>query len=210
MAPIDNVWMSGRQLGLVKAFDAVSGYLRKNAKNYDKRALVLPHKSALREDYLQAYIANGNVGSPRGRSGERGGPVLAIDPTLKVLEMGIRLADGQVFGVATVHPGDVSGWVAATRALDLETGERHPGVPPDIEEALRDLYDAGYNGYGRAREDFFAAKYFPPIDILMAAGYHADFVAGYLITLGKSADSVEHLKKIYVEPTKRPRIPRGR
>jgi hypothetical protein len=75
-----------------------------------------------------------------------------------------------------------------TKALDLETGERHPGVPSEIEEALHDLKDAGYNGYGRAREPFFAAKYFPPIDTLMAAGYDADFVAGYLIAVGKSAD----------------------
>jgi hypothetical protein len=33
--------------------------------------------------------------------------VLAVDPTQKVLEMGLRLAVGQVFGVATVHPDDV-------------------------------------------------------------------------------------------------------
>ena len=86
MPPIDNVWMNGREHGLTYAFDAVNGYLRKNAKHYDRRALVLPHKSALREKYLQEYIANGNVGSTRGRRGERGGPVLAVDPTHRVLE----------------------------------------------------------------------------------------------------------------------------
>ena len=44
----------------------------------------------------------------------------------------------------------------------------------------------------------------------MAAGYDADFVGSYLISVGESADSVEGLKKIYVEPVKRPRILRGR
>ena len=58
---------------------------------------------------------------------------------MKLLEIGLRLADGQLFGVATVHPYEVAGWVAATKALDLGTGERHPGVPPEIEKALKDL-----------------------------------------------------------------------
>src|SRR6478672_116025 len=44
-------------------------------------------------------------------------------------------------------------------ALDLATGERHPGVPPEIADALADLAKAGYNGYGRAREPYFAAHY---------------------------------------------------
>ena len=43
----------------------------------------------------------------------------------------------------------------------------------------------------------------------MAAGYDADFVGSYLIVLG-SRPTVEGLKKIYVEPVKRPRILRGR
>lgn len=208
MAPIDNVWVNGRELGLTYAFGAVSSYLREHGANWSKRALLVPHKRALGEDYLRTYAANGNVGSPLGRGGETGGPVLAVDATLKVLDMGFRLADQNVFGIATVIPKRVAGWAAATNALDLESGERHPGVPPEIEEALHDLYEAGYNGYGRARESYFAALYFPPIDILMGAGYDFEFVAGYLVTLGKSADSVKHLEKIYVEPSKRPRIPR--
>ena len=127
------------------------------------------------------------------------------DPPLKLLELGLRLADGQLFGVATVHPHEMTGWAAATKALDLATGERHPGVPPAIEEALQDLYDAGYNGYARQRERFFAAKYFPPIDILMEAGYDVDFVKSYLVVLGKSSSSVERIDKLYVPPSQRPR-----
>ena len=45
---------------------------------------------------------------------------------------------------------------------------------------------------------------------LIATGYDADFVGSYLIVLGSQADSVKGLKKIYVEPVKRPRILRGR
>lgn len=157
------------------------------------------------EDYLRDYGANKNVGSARGKSPTRGGPVLAVDATLKILSLGLRIAGGQLFGVATVHPRDVAGWAAATKALDLATGERHPGVPSKIKQALTELYDAGYNGYGRQHERFFAAKYFPPIDILLDAGYDVDFVKSYLVVLGKSPDSVERIDKLYVPPAQRPR-----
>ncbi|ALI24464.1 hypothetical protein XA26_06030 [Mycolicibacterium fortuitum] len=208
MSPVDNVWADGRERGLAYAFAEVETYLRKNATGWGKRALLLPHLSARREEYHQNYSANKNVGSARGKLPERGGPVLAVDPPLKLLELGLSLADGQLFGVATVHPHEVIGWAAATKALDLVTGERHPGVPPDIEEALQDLYDAGYNGYTRQREVFFATKYFPPIDILMDAGYDVDFVKSYLVALGKAADSVENIDKLYVPPSQRPRTSR--
>jgi len=208
MSPVDNVWVDGSERGLAYAFAGVESYLRENASNWAKRGLLLPHMSASRESYHQNYSANHNVGSARGNHPERGGPMLAVDPPLKLLELGLRLADGQLFGVATVHPHEVIGWAAATKALDLATGERHPGVPPEIEQALKDLHDAGYNGYARQRERFFAAKYFPPIDILMDAGYDVDFVKSYLVVLGKSSDSVERIDKLYVPQSQRPRASR--
>ncbi|BBX90947.1 hypothetical protein H5U98_06830 [Mycolicibacterium boenickei] len=208
MSPVDNVWVDGSERGLAYAFAGVEKHLRDNANGWAKRALLLPHLSARGEQYLQNYSANKNVGSARGKRPERGGPVLAVDPPLKLLELGLSLADGQLLGVATVHPHEVIGWAAATKALDLATGERHPGVPPEIEEALQDLYDAGYNGYARQRETFFAAKYFPPIDLLMDAGYDVDFVKSYLVALGKAADSVENIDKLYVPKSSRPRTSR--
>jgi hypothetical protein len=210
MSPKDNVWVDGseRGKGVGYAFAGVESYVRENGENWGKRALLLPHMSARRESAYANYSANKNVGGARGNRPEPGGPVVAVDPPLKLLELGLRLADGQLFGVATVHPHEVLGWAAATKALDLETGERHPGVPPEIEEALQDLHDAGYNGYARQREPFFAAKYFPPIDLLMEAGYDVDFVKSYLVVLGKSADSVERIDKLYVPPSLRPRASR--
>jgi hypothetical protein len=208
MAPADNVWADGTERGLRFAFGAVESYLRKHGKNWAQRALLLPHLSARREDYHQNYSSNGNIGSARGKRPGAGGPVAAVDPPLKLVDLGVDLADGQLFGVATVHPHEVAGWAAATRALDLVTGERHAGVPPRVEQALQDLHDAGYNGYARQRETFFASKYYPPIDILMGAGYDLDFVKSYLVTLGKSADSVEHIGKLYVPASERPRTTR--
>jgi hypothetical protein len=208
MSPKDNVWADGSERGLGYAFAAVERYLRANSGNWALRALLLPHMSASRESYHQNYSANKNVGSGRGSKPHRGGPVLAVDPPLKLVDVGLRLADGQWFGVATVHPHEVAGWAAATRAVNAVTGERHPGVPREIEEALQDLHDAGYNGYARQREAFFAAKYYPPIDVLMEAGYDVDFVKGYLVALGKSPGSVEPIDKLYVPPPKRPPISR--
>ena len=210
MSPIDNVWIDGSERGLAYAFAGVESYLRENAgaENWSKRGLLLPHMSARREEYHQNYSANLNVGGSRGKHPERGGPMLAVDPPLKLLELGLRLADDQLLGVATVHPHEVIGWAAATKALNLATGERNPGVPPEVEQALKDLYAAGYNGYARQSERFFATKYFPPIDILMNAGYDVEFVKSYLVVLGKSSDSVERIDKLYVPTSQRPRASR--
>ncbi|MGH3556308.1 MAG: hypothetical protein ACRDTK_02105 [Mycobacterium sp.] len=208
MSPIDNVWVDESERGLKYAFGAVEGYLSQHSDTYARRAMLLPHGSARGESYHRNYSANKNVGTAHGKTPERGGPVLAVDPPLKLLEMGLRLADGQLFGVVTVHPREVMGWAAATKALDLATSVRHPGVPPEIEDARRDLHDAGYNGYARQRERFFAAKYFPPINILMDAGYDVDFVKSYLVVLGKSSDSVKRVDKLFVPPSQRPRATR--
>jgi hypothetical protein len=82
-------------------------------------------------------------------------------------------------------------------------------VPAEIHHAQIELRDAGYNGYHRDRERYFAAQYFPPIEKLMAAGYTYRFVAGYLVALGidgKNAD--KYLKRICVPPNKRRRLGR--
>lgn len=205
MTPTDNVWADGSERGLSFAFSAVETYLHEHGNNWGKRALLLPHGSVRDEAYHQNYSANKNIGLVRGNRPERGGPVLAVHPPLKLLALGLQVADGQLFGVATVNMREVTGWAAATKALDVVTGERHPGVPDDIAEALQDLHDAGYNGYARQRESFFAGKYYPPIDILMDAGYGVDFVKSYLVALGKSPDSVENVDKLYVPASERPR-----
>ena len=162
MSPVDNVWVDGSERGLAYAFAGAESYLRENASDWGKRALLLPHMSARRESYHQNFSANKNVGSARGKGPERGGPVLAVDPPLKLLELGLRLADGQLFAWRAVHPHQVIGWAAATKALDVATGERHPGVPPEIEDALQDLHDAGYNGYRDNAKDSSPPSIFRP------------------------------------------------
>ncbi|ORA70446.1 hypothetical protein BST25_18945 [Mycobacterium heidelbergense] len=184
-------------------------WLHDNGKNYDRRALVLPYKGDLNwgGKHPQSYVANKNVGSRKGKHGESGGPVLAFVPDLEILERAIRLADRQVIGVVEHAPGHMEGWAAATKALNFVTRERHPGVPAEIHETLNDLERAGYNGYHRDREPFFAHGYFGPIDKLMEAGYTYEFVASYLLALGSFASRVgEHLKRIYVPREKRRKI----
>lgn len=106
-------------------------------------------------------------------------------------------------------PDEVAGWAAATNAVNLDTGKPTPSVPDAIHEALVELRNAGYNGYHRDRERYFAAQYFPPIDKLMAAGYTYRFVAGYLVALGIDGKNAnEYLKRLYVPPDKRRRLGR--
>lgn len=198
MAPTANVWIS-QSHGLNRAVAAVAEWFRHNADYYDRRALLVPQKNNLRSPgpALARYISNKNVGSPRGVQATGGGPVLAYVPDLQVLEDAIRLADGQVLGVVECIPGEVSGWAAATNAVDLATGEVAPSVAPDIQEALDDLHDAGYNGYHRSSELYFKTRYTPPIRTLVDSGCSFEFVASYLVARGRFASSMDDLKKIY-------------
>ena len=176
----------------------------------DRRVTVVPQKSHvdMADEGVQAFAANGNLHSGRGKPGERGGPVLAYRPDIELLADAVALADGQPLGVIEFFPNEVAGW-AATNAVNLDTGKPTPSVPDAIHEALVELRNAGYNGYHRDRERYFAAQYFPPIDKLMAAGYTYRFVAGYLVALGIDGKNAnEYLKRIYVPPDKRRRLGR--
>jgi hypothetical protein len=127
---------------------------------------------------VQAFAANGNLHSGRGKPGEPGGPVLAYRPDIELLADAVALADGQPLGVIEFFPDEIAGWAAATNAINLVTGEPTPSVPAEIHDALVELREAGYNGYHRDRERYFARQYFPPIDKLMAAGYPLQLCGG--------------------------------
>jgi hypothetical protein len=90
------------------------------------------------------------------------GPVLAYCTDIRLLAKAVAAADGQVLGVIEWIDGEMAGWAAATGAIDLRTGEPTPAVPAEIHEALVELDEAGYNGYHRGQERFFATKYFGP------------------------------------------------
>ncbi|WP_025738002.1 hypothetical protein [Mycobacterium genavense] len=161
--------------------------------------LFIPNKNHFdaRDDAVKVYGGNGNIGTNRSPSVTRGGPVFAYAPDLQLLGYAIQAADGQLLAVAAHNDEEISGWVAATNALNVLTGERHPGVPDDIREALEDLHHAGYNGYHQ-RGPFFKANREEPIAILLGAGYSYKFVAGYLLALGAPARRVgEDLQKVY-------------
>lgn len=177
----------------------------------DQRVTVVPQKSHIdmADEAVQAFAATGNVHSGRGKRGQPGGPVLAYRPDIQLLGEAVGMADGQPLGVIEFFPDEVAGWAAATNAINLDTGEPAPSVPDEIHAALVELAEAGYNGYFRDREAFFAAKYFGPIDELLEAGYGYKFVAGYLIALGVDGHSVgDDLKRIYVPPEKRRKVRR--
>ncbi|HXN92784.1 MAG TPA: hypothetical protein VN906_15015 [Candidatus Sulfotelmatobacter sp.] len=198
MAPINNVWVS-RQNGLDVAVEAASDWLDQNAANYSRRALLIPIKGELSgaKGPLAEYISNGNVGSLKGDATTPGGPVLALGPTLKLLDTAISLADRQALAVVEHTPNSLDGWAAATNALNLETGEPTPGVPAEIHEALVQVQKAGNNGYPKRKEPYFAAMVEPPIEMLIEHGYSANFVASYLVALGVFGSSAQDLKKIY-------------
>jgi hypothetical protein len=146
--PADNVWVPA-EVDEDTAVHVIASYFQLNADNYEGRALVLAYKDEAdrEEDNLAFYAANGNVCSPRSNPCRRGGPVLVIPSDLGLLDQAIRLADKQLLGVREYRPGSMSGWAAATGALNLATRERDAGIPDEIHQILRDLKREGNNGF---------------------------------------------------------------
>jgi hypothetical protein len=177
--------------------------------DYATRVLLIPQQRDLKyaSAAIEAFGANGNVGSSRSPHVRRGGPVLAYRPDVRQLARAVAAAEGHVLGVIEFADGEIAGWAAATNAIDLTTGEPTASVPDEIHAALLDLHTAGYNGYHRDREPYFAAHYFPPIDVLLGAGCSYAFVASYLVALGAHGESVgDDLERIYVPLEKRRRL----
>jgi hypothetical protein len=197
LAP-NNAWVS-RQIGLDVAVKTAADWLRENGTNYGKRALLIPLKGELSgaQGALGDYIANGNIGSEKGKQADRGGPVLALGPTLKLLDTAIRTADGQPLAIVEHIPNSLDGWAAATGAINLATGESTPRVPDEI-EALVDLQREGDNGYPTPRK---GTSYGIMVKSLIAKlkehGYSGEFVATYLVALGLFGSTAENLLKIY-------------
>jgi hypothetical protein len=199
--PADNVWVSG-PVDVDTAVGAIAEYFAEHdPEGYPRRALIVHNKSEASYyggPVLANYASNGNIGSVRGHGGEPGGPVLVLETDLKMLEHGIKLADGKILGVTEHIPGTLDGWAAAVRALDLSTGERHLGVSEDVHEILEDLKFEGNNGYPSLKKSSaYATMTKVHIGKLKERGFDGEFVAGYLLASGISVGAAENLKKIY-------------
>ena len=196
--PADNVWVPA-EVNEDTAVNVIASYFQLNADNYEGRALVLAYKDEAdrEEDNLALYAANGNVCSPRSNPCRPGGPVLVIPSDLGLLDQAIRLADKQLLGVREYRPGSMSGWAAATGALDLATCERGAGVPDEVHQILRDFKREGNNGFPIPRKGLNKVMVELHIAKLKELGYDGDFVASYLVGSGLSGHSGENLKRIY-------------
>ena len=144
------------------------------------------------------YAANGNVCSPPSNPCRPGGPVLVILSDLVLLDQAIRLADKQLLGVREYRPGSMSGWAAATGALNLATNKRDADVPDDVRQILMDLKREGNKGYPIPKKGTaYKAMVELHIRELKKRGYSGDFVAGYLVGSGLRGDRGENLTRIY-------------
>lgn len=195
--PAENVWLPAGNDPAVMV-----RWITQNVgdDDYTRRVLFISDKNHrhARPDAVQVYGGNGNIGTNRSPAVTRGGPVFAYAPDLQLLGHAMQAADRGLLAVAAWNDEVVSGWVAATKALNVLTGERDPGVPGEIHEALVDLEAAGYNGYHR-RGDYLKALREEPIATLLDADYSYMFVAGYLLALGSPSGRLGNdLKKIYV------------
>ena len=178
---------------------AVCNWLLANAANTERRLTVVPEKPALEaQPSISQFAKNGNYVTPKGRNQQRprtGGPVLAFVPDDKGLHLAIQYANNQVIGLVEWPSPRMEGWAAAVRALNVTTGERHPGVDDDTAELLDDLYSAGYKGYSKS-DKFVMAQAQPALTELLARGLDADFIVSFMIAKGMSDSTAASLRKL--------------
>ncbi|MBV9142978.1 MAG: hypothetical protein JO115_19045 [Pseudonocardiales bacterium] len=127
-----------------------------------------------------------------------GGPVLLDMPDAGLLADAHKLAHGRSLCVIESGAFRLHGWAAATRAVDLMTGER---TAPPTNETLRlldALVFAGNNGWADGPGKRDAQRLLGELAVAIPS-LDADFVAGYVISKGVSGEGVKRLRTIWSE-----------
>jgi hypothetical protein len=143
---------------------------------------------------IRAFAAKHGHTSARGgrprRSG--GGPVIAYRPDLRDLEFAAGRARGSSL-CAVEHPTlRLVGWAAARGAVNLATGEAPVPFDAAVTTLLEYLVFAGNNGWFDAPGKRDARRILGELRTL-APSLDADFLAGYVLGKGQSADASKHL-----------------
>ncbi|QII04385.1 hypothetical protein BH93_02500 [Rhodococcoides fascians A25f] len=198
----DGVWIPYREGSDINLDNAVVvRWLQANCPRIGDRITVGAVKQSFSyQSSVRAFASNGNVATPRSSSPTRsGGPVLVFTPSDELLPLGVSLARGLTLGLVEYDSPRLEGWAAATRALNLTTGEHHPGVGEEIHAVFERLAFYGNNGY-RSRDSFSMNRVAYAVDDLRAEQLDDDFIVSYMIALGTP---YLHAKELRVSLAKR-------
>jgi hypothetical protein len=132
--------------------------------------------------------------SRRAHSGQR--PTLVYVPDCEMLEQAAGYARGHALCAIESRLFRLDGWAAATGALDLDSGEIAVPPPDDLLHHLEHLVFVGNNGWADQYGKRDAGRILPDLRSLSA-----DYVAGYVIGKGRSADGAKRLHAMLKKAT---------
>ena len=176
---------------------AVVDWLKNNAFGWGNRLTVVADvNAASAEPSVEEFSTNGNILTHKNRRRvERGGPVLAYQPGDQELELAVQPSVGNYLGIVEFHHPTIDGFVAATRALNVLTGEPDPGVSEEIDKLFVKLDSVGYNGF--SKRDSFVMRQAPPIiRDLLSEGFDADFIVTYALASGTTFRHAKQLREL--------------
>ena len=176
---------------------AVVDWLKKNASEWKSRlTIVADVNAASAEPSVEEFSANGNILTHRNRRRvERGGPVLVYQPGDQELEMAVPRSVGNYLGIVEFHQPAIDGFAAATRALNVLTGESDPGVSEEIDKLFVKLDSVGYNGFSK-RDSYVMRQALPIIRDLLSGGFDADFIVTYALARGTTFRHAKQLREL--------------
>ena len=179
-------------------------WLRRVERAQGVRGVIAMHATSMRRNRPALVAAPWDIVSPRSRQGYRiGGPVLAIWPPEKTLELAEQMATRSSLCVVPWEMADISAWIERTGATCLVEGFDAPvrtALPAMIEDELRHVVAfGGHNGFLGGGEKEVAIRAFHNI----ARGLDApsrEAVEDYLrSTGGVNAEGVRRAGRWYEE-----------
>jgi hypothetical protein len=126
-------------------------WLRRQEEATGGRGVLAMHAASMRRNRPILVSAPWDIVSPRSRGGYRSGPVLAIWPGDRVLELAEHMALRSALCVIPYEAKDIAGWVERTGAKPVVAGFEAPAreaLPAEIEDELRHAVAfGGHNGF---------------------------------------------------------------
>jgi hypothetical protein len=126
-------------------------WLRRQETATGKRGVIAMHAASMRRNRPILESAPWDIVSPRSRGGYRSGPVLAIWPDDRVLELAEHMALRAALCVIPYEVKDIAGWVERTGAKPVVAGFEAPArepLPAEIEQELRHVVSfGGHNSF---------------------------------------------------------------
>jgi hypothetical protein len=179
-------------------------WLRHAEKAANVPGVLAMHAASMRHNRPILASAPWEIVSTRSRKGYRiGGPVLAIYPPPRTLELAEHMASRAALCVIPYEMSDITAWIERTDAKGLVEGFDAPArraLPAEIEEELGHVVEfGGHNGFLGGGEKEVAIRAFHRIN-RMAGAPTREALQDYLRATGQvDAEGVDRAGKWYEE-----------